>query len=116
MHVTLLFSREPVDWLKMGESRAEEIEIKEGGPRVIEVFGPPDDRVIVISFASTELQWRHQDMCYSGASHDYEDYTPHITFSRDKDPERLERADQGLFEPYRGRILLGPEVFERIEG
>lgn len=113
MHVTVLYSREAVDWLKMDSDWTEKpngnITIKAGGPRVIERLGP--DRVLALAFASTDLQWRHQSMISRGASHDWEDYTPHITFS--KDPH--DGIDLDTLQPYRGVIELGPEIFEALD-
>lgn len=124
LHVTILYSRTPVDPLKMGAARGgpdgdgSSVTVAEGGPRVLEVFGPPDDRVVVLSFASCELSWRHCDMIYRGASHDYDDYSPHVTIASigTSEDELLGNTEEKLaaLEPYRGRIELGPEIFETI--
>lgn len=107
LHVTITSSREPVDWLKMGESwsgnGSGEITINAGGPRIMEKFG----EARVLAFASTDLQWRHMAMRERGASWDHDEYTPHITISYDPDS-----PDIAAIEPYRGKIVLGPEIFE----
>jgi hypothetical protein len=108
LHVTILYSKTPVDWLKMGESSSDRIEVKAGGPRVVEELG--DEGATVLQFASSELQWRHESMCQAGASHDYEDYIPHITISYSA--PKISAAD---IEPYRGKIILGAEIFEEID-
>jgi hypothetical protein len=43
----------------------------------------------------------------AGASWDWPDYQPHISLS--KAP-----VDLSKIEPYRGEIVLGPEIFEEI--
>jgi phage-related protein (TIGR01555 family) len=112
MHVTVLYSRQPVDWLSMGENWSGDgkgqVTIQPGGPRLVEPLG--DKGAITLLFVSTELQWRHRNMVEAGASHDYPDYTPHITISYEKGDANLD-----TIEPYRGRIVLGPEIFETID-
>lgn len=106
LHVTVLYSKAAVDWLKMGEPYDGLVEVKAGGPRVVEPLG--DEGAVVLQFASTALQWRHHDMCERGASHDYEEYIPHITLTYGG------YVDIKSVTPYRGKILLGPEIFEEI--
>lgn len=112
LHVTVCYSRTPIDWLKVGNpsdwggDKSGEITIPAGGPRVVEPLG---DRTAVLMFASSELSWRHEAIVRAGASHDYEDYIPHISLTG-------EDVDLSNVEPYRGAIRLGPEVFEEIAG
>jgi len=115
MHVTVAYSRQPVDWMKvreqwaMPEDRASgELKIGPGGPRVVEPLGPKG--AVVLFFASSELSWRHHEIVEAGASWDYESYQPHITLTYNP-PEGLELDD---VEPYRGPITLGPEIFEEV--
>lgn len=105
LHVTVAYSRQPLDWLGVGEPFDEVVTIGEGGPRVVERLGS----AVVLSFASSSLKWRHTAMKEAGASWDYEGYTPHISIT-------YEAGDLDLtsVEPYRGRIILGPEVFETL--
>jgi hypothetical protein len=35
----------------------------------------------VLLFNSSSLCWRHEDMVRNGASHDYDDYQPHVTIT-----------------------------------
>lgn len=111
-HVTIAFSRTPVDWLKMGTSWADKdgdgtgkLEITAGGPRLVEPLG---DRTAVLMFSSTDLQWRHREMVEAGASWDFDDYTPHISLTG-------EEVDLSGVEPYRGRIILGMEIFKELD-
>lgn len=110
LHVTIIYSKEPVDWLKMGESWTGDdrgrLTIKPGGPRVVEPLG---DATAVLQFVSTELQWRQRSMIDAGAQSDYPDYIPHITLSYGPTP------DLAKVVPYRGKIVLGPEIFEEID-
>lgn len=117
MHVTIAYSRAPVDWIAVGESFAQgregELIIPAGGPRVVEPLG---DDAIVLMFASSELAWRHDGICAAGASWDWPSFQPHITITYDGDPElrRAIASGEKFIEPYRGEIRLGPEIFEEI--
>lgn len=119
-HVTLIYSRQPVEWYKMGEPwhGPEEYDdedvpdggclVRPGGPRSVEIMGPPTDQVVALQFASTALQWRHEDMVQRGASHDWPDYCPHVTLG--PSPVSSDQLEEVV--PYRGRIVLGPEIHE----
>lgn len=103
LHVTIVYSRQIVDWFKMGESWTAKMELPPGGPRQMESFG--DARVLLIS--SAELRWRHEEMIRNGAVSDYPEYQPHITISYADMPEDVV--------PYQGKIILGPEIFETVK-
>lgn len=109
LHVTIAYSTKPVDWLKMGEGwdgdRKGVISIAPGGPRIVEPLG---NMTAVLMFASSSLTWRNRSMIEAGASWDWPDYTPHISLTK-------AAIDLSTVEPYRGRIELGPEIFEEIE-
>jgi phage-related protein (TIGR01555 family) len=104
LHVTIAYSRKPVDWFKVGTSWSDKVEIGAGGPRQMERFG--DYSVLLIT--ASELRWRHQEIIDAGASWDYEDYQPHISIQIGGD------VDLSKVVPYQGRIVLGPEVFEEV--
>ncbi|MFB8927125.1 anti-CBASS protein Acb1 family protein [Xanthomonas arboricola pv. juglandis] len=110
LHVTVAYSRQRFDWIKAGNASewssdsSGELIIPRGGPRAIEPLGGMS---AVILFASTQLAWRHEEIVRAGASHDFPDYTPHISLT--KSPIDLSKV-----EPYRGRIVLGPEIFEEL--
>jgi phage-related protein (TIGR01555 family) len=108
-HVTVLYSKRPVDWIEMGQPLDEEITVQAGGPRTVERLG--DTGAIVLHFASTSLQYRHEDMIARGASHDYGEYQPHVTITYD--PEK--KIDVAAIEPYRGKLAFGPEIHEGIQ-
>lgn len=106
LHVTIAFSRQAVDWMKMGESWQAKVEVPEGGARIMEQFG--DAKVLL--FSSSELSWRHEEMKREGAVWGYPEYQPHISISYDTDAPDLKDI-----EPYTGKIDLGPEVFAEIK-
>lgn len=106
LHVTVAYSRSPVDWLKIDEDWQPEVKI-EGGARIVEPLG--DKGAIVLLFKSNSLEWRWRRFIEAGASWDYEEYQPHITITYDGGEIDLEKV-----EPYHGEILLGPERFETI--
>lgn len=103
LHVTIAFSRTPIDWMKAGEAWQSKIELSEGGPRVMEQFGEAK----VLLFRASELEWRHETIKAAGASWDHAEYQPHITISYGAMPEGVEA--------YQGRIVLGPEIFEEVK-
>lgn len=112
MHVTVLFSRSPVDPMKMGEAWNSDEDggmiIKPGGPRALERFG---EGAVVLQFASWSLVSRHEDMVRAGASHDFPEYLPHITITYEA-PEGLDLA---TIVPYSGELRFGPEIFEPLD-
>lgn len=105
LHVTITYSRTPVDWIDMGSAWDDEVKVPRGGPRLIEKFG--EARVLL--FASNMLRWRHDEMIEKGASWDHPDYQPHITISYDPGS-----PDLAAVEAYQGEIVLGPEIFEEL--
>lgn len=113
MHVTIMYSKVPVDWLKLGTDfygntdDKGRMTIPPGGPRIVEEFG---DGAVVLGFASSDLRWRHESMKDKGCQPSYDDYNPHVTITYDGAPENLTKV-----EPYQGKIVLGPEVFEEIK-
>ena len=104
MHVTIAYSRKPVDWFEMGQSWDGELTISEGGPRAVEAFGGGAN---VLQFVSHELEWRHSSMRENGASWDWDEYRPHITIGYGEMPDDVE--------PYSGKIVLGPEIFKDLD-
>lgn len=107
-HVTILYSKQPVDWSKLGRDWMEDkdgrVRITPGGYREHETFGD----VVVLRFDGSGLDWRHRELIEMGASHDWEDYLPHVTLG-------LASSLIGDVEPWRGPIVLGPEIFEEVK-
>lgn len=113
MHVTVAFSRAPVDWMRVGTEwpgpdGKGEVRIPPGGARLVEPLG--DKGAIVLLFNSSELSWRHEDIKRAGASWDFPEYQPHVTITYDGTGVDLDEV-----EPYRGPILLGPEIFAEVD-
>lgn len=107
LHVTITYSRTPVDWMKMGESWRGKLEIEEGGPRLVEALGP-DGKYKALLFTAYELVSRNAEMREKGASFDWPEYQPHISIQVGGD------IDLATVKPYTGKIILGPEIFEEI--
>ena len=112
LHVTVLYSRTPVDWMKMGDNWSDNgkggLTVPAGGARIVEPLG--DKGAVVLLFSSSSLIWRHEDMVRNGASHDYAEYQPHVTISYNAGDLDLSKV-----EPYRGKIEFGPEIFEELD-
>jgi uncharacterized protein len=112
LHVTICFSRTPVDWMKMGEAwggdEQGKLTVKPGGARVVERLG--DKGAVVLLFASSELSWRHEDMKRNGASFDLEAYQPHVTITFQAPAD----FDLSKVEPFRGELVFGPEIFTEV--
>jgi len=112
LHVTIIHTRTPLDWIKVGQAgewssdEDGEMTIAPGGPRIIERFG----EAVVLQFASSRLTWRHEDIKRLGAETDYPEFQPHVTISWS-----AANLDLSKIEPYTGKIMLGPEVFEEVK-
>lgn len=107
MHVTITYSRAPVDWFKMGSTWDEELVIPKGGARQLERFGKG---AVVLLFSSNMLKWRHQEMVDNGASHDYPEYQPHVTLTY-----KGADIDLDAIQAYQGELRFGPETFSEVQ-
>ena len=112
MHVTVLYSRNPVDPMKMGEGWSGDenghVRVKPGGPRAVERLG---ESAVVLLFASWDIEGRHRSMIEAGGSHDFDTYQPHVTLSY----EVPEGVDLEAIKPYTGALEFGPELFEPLD-
>jgi phage-related protein (TIGR01555 family) len=108
LHVTVAYSRTPIDWMKMGEPWDAEKEVAPGGPRLMERFGANGDATVLL-FAASSLSWRHEEVIRAGGTHDHGEYQPHITIAYGGAP------DLAAITPYRGKIVLGPEIFAEVD-
>lgn len=108
LHVTIAYSRQPIDWMKIeGDWNQEDdgkIEIAPGGVRIVEPLG---DRTAVLLFTASRLAWRHEQILRAGATWDFPDYQPHVSLTG-------EPVDLANVEPYQGKLVLGPERFEEL--
>jgi len=106
MHVTVTYSRAPVDWMKMGAAWEEELVIPKGGARILERF---DGGALVLAFNANSLRWRHDEMVSAGASFDYDEYQPHVTLTY-----KGADLDLSIIQAYQGELRFGPEIFEEV--
>lgn len=113
LHVTIAYSRNALDWMEIAAEYSREpnghLSIQAGGPRVVERLGA--EGMVVLMFNSWELGWRHGEIRRAGASWDYSDYQPHISFAKDL-PDGF---DLEAVKPWTGVIELGEEIFEEID-
>jgi phage-related protein (TIGR01555 family) len=113
LHVTIAFSRAPVDWVKVGGDgwggdENGHLRVPPGGPRIVERLG--DKGAVVLLFASSALTWRHEEIKRAGASFDFDDYQPHVTITYEAPAE----LDLSTVEPYAGPLIFGPEIFQEV--
>lgn len=108
MHVTITYSRQPVNWMAMGEAWDSGMTVNAGGARLMEAFGESKDTA-VLAFVSSSLSWRHEEMVRAGATWDWPEYQPHISISY------AFKGDIDAIEPWRSEIKLGPEIFEALD-
>ncbi len=107
LHVTIAYSETPVDWFSVGESWSPKLEISAGGPRQMEAFGD-DGKYKALLITASELVWRHRAIIEAGASWSWPEYQPHISIQIGGE------IDLSKVEPYQGKIILGPEIFEEL--
>lgn len=110
MHVTVAYSKRPVNWFGMGDDFGfyrEPLRVMPGGPRVVDRLG--DKGAVVLHFWDGYIANRHRTMREAGASWDFPSYLPHVTFTYDPGD-----VDLAKVEPFTGELLFGPEIFEPI--
>jgi hypothetical protein len=108
LHVTIAYSKEPVDWDEMGTA-PEELNVKASDDRSVSYLG--DAGAFVLKFKSPDLTRRWHDLMARGASFDWPSFTPHITICY---PPIDSQPDPAYITPYDGPILLGPEIFAPV--
>lgn len=106
MHVTIAFSKKSVEWDKI-IAKQTKVNI-DGGVRKVEKLG--EEGAVVLSFNSSILKSRWNEILKSGATWDYDEYSPHVTISY-----KAGDIDLGSIEPYDGAIVLGKEVKEKVD-
>ena len=113
LHVTIAFSRRPVDWMKVGDTWSSDkdgkLTVAPGGARIVEPLG--DKGAVVLLFNSSELSWRHEAIKRDAeASWDFPSYQPHVTITYAGGDLDLSKV-----EPYRGKLIFGPELFSEVD-
>ena len=110
LHVTIVHSRTPLDWVKIGGDDWGDADgkliVNPGGPRLMEKFGD----AIVLQFSNWRLASRFGSIVEMGAEVDFPEYQPHITISWQL-PAGVALNE---IEPYKGKIVFGPEIFEEV--
>lgn len=112
LHVTIAFSRSPVDWMKVpadywSSDDDGAVTVRPGGARLVERLG--DKGAVVLLFASEAFEYRHRTIEHAGASWDFDGYQPHVTITYDAADVDLDKV-----EPFVGKLKFGPEIFEEI--
>jgi len=101
LHVTIAYSKIPVDWTaKVFQAKTGKV-LAIGGNRELKIFSR---NLLVLTFESFDLSNRWQQFVDNGASWDFENYQPHITLGKTK-------ANIVLSEivPYDAELIFGPE-------
>jgi len=121
LRVVIFESRLPVDWMKAGSYDWGDddgtLTIGEGGPRIVERDGEGNT---VLLFSSSRLGWRQRELArvaLPSAVYEYEslgdgDYQPALVLVA---AARGEAPDLRTVKPYRGKLALGPEIFEEMD-
>jgi len=107
IHVTVAFSKEPVEWADIGTGEAKVVVPGNGG-RLVELLG--DKGAVVLRFESARLTRRWEDIREVGASWDWPGYKPHVTITYDPGDVDLSKV-----EPYAGPLEFGPERFAEVD-
>lgn len=110
MHVTIAFSKTPVDWSKLSPQKdVLRHDMPEGtGERTLEQLGA--EGAVVLRFESPWLQERWQEFRDAGASWDHDAYRPHVTITYDAGDVDLSKV-----KPYDGVLEFDPEVFQEVK-
>jgi phage-related protein (TIGR01555 family) len=109
LHVTIAASRTQIDWMKIdgdwNSNDKGDVTVAPGGVRIVEPLG---GMTAVLLFTSSVLTWRHEQIMRAGATNEYPDFQPHISLTK-------ATVDLAGVEPYRGKIVLGPERFDQFK-
>lgn len=123
LHVTIAHSNKLVDWTQVGEAFGQDSDgtlvVPAGGMRAFEKFGDAREAAYVLLFQSSDLAARHHMLRYAGAEWKWSDYQPHVTIAWrtlvGPNGQPMEPAiDTATIQPYRGKLIFGPEVFEEV--
>lgn len=107
LHVTVVYCKHKVDWGTVTRDEPEMILVPsdDDEERAVHLF---DGGACVLEIKSPDLLERNEALRAQGIHSKFPDYRAHITITYKK-PKGLKVEN---IEPYRGPIILGPEVFE----
>lgn len=112
MHVTIAFSKEPMDWNAAPDGFDTEIvpasKDQKDSARSVEKLG--NEGAVVLRFESTDLASRWQQFRRAGATWDHDGFKPHITITYDAGDVDLSKVV-----PYDGPLEFGEEVFAEVD-
>lgn len=81
-HSTLLYSRKPVPTAQEIVDKVDkEIELQPVGFKMFDSKEDPSFKALVIELKAPQLIALHEKLIAAGGTHDYDDYTPHVTVS-----------------------------------
>lgn len=107
LHVTIAFSRTPVDWKAITPNKNHLRVSNAVSSRVVSPLG--DEGAIVLKFKSAMLHDRWETLCSFGAAWDWPSYQPHVTLTYIGDT-----VDLAKVQPYTGVLSFGPEKFSEV--
>lgn len=111
LHITIIYSTTELDWMLISPDwSSDPYQIPAGGPRQMDLYGPLDDYLVLL-LNDDHLEWRHEHMIRKGAVSKWPDFQPHITIAHPVPSD----MDTDAIEPWKGPVVLGPEIFEEID-
>lgn len=105
MHVTVAYSRDPVDWAHPAFIPDGTTILAIGGERHIRRFGES----VVLEFQCRAVSQRWASMIMAGASWDHQDFRPHVTLAIDP-----QASIEGIIAPSTD-LRFGPERREMLD-
>lgn len=107
-HVTIAYSKEPVDWSAVPRSTLPIFRI-EGGERHLDRLGK-EGEALVLRFVSDELASRHREIHDAGAVWRWPDFKSHVTLTYQGADIAIENLT-----PFDGVLEFGPEEWAEIK-
>jgi 2'-5' RNA ligase len=104
-HVTVAYSRRPIDWSRLGSPDQSMLTISPDNTRSIEQLA---EGALALMFNSPELAGRHAQIIAAGASWDWPSYRPHVTIAY------VDASPIQSIEPFRGRLIFSAERLAEI--
>lgn len=107
LHVTIAFSRTPINMTQV-DIAAYKLTVA-GAPSTRSISLMGEQGSLALKFKSTVLGERFKALQAAGASWDYPEYIPHVTFAqinKDFDPDKVK--------PFTGNLVFGPEEVEEL--